>query len=66
MEPIGGYDELAPHAELIRLGSLAVRVISLDDLLKIKRRLGRPKDQDALPHLEAIKRMQQEPERGRD
>ncbi len=37
-----------------------VRVINLDDLITIKRYLGRPKDQASLVQLEAIKRLRRE------
>jgi hypothetical protein len=37
-----------------------VRVIGLDDLIRIKRHLSRPKDRESLLHLEAIKRLREE------
>lgn len=57
VEPIGGYDELAPRAEVIDLEGLSLRVLSLDDLIAIKRHIARPKDRAALVQLEAIQRL---------
>ncbi len=63
VEPIGSYDEMIKSAETYRVGELALRVISLDDLIRIKRYLGRPKDRESLMHLLAIKQIRQESER---
>ncbi len=60
VEPIGGYEELAEKAEVIRLGDMAVKVASLDDLIRIKQHLGRPKDRESLMHLMAIRRVREE------
>jgi len=57
VEPIGGYDELAARAEVMRVGEVDLKVASLDDLIRIKEHLGRPKDREALMHLLAIKRV---------
>ena len=42
------------------MGGLDFKVISLDDLITIKRHLGRPKDRESLAHLLAIKRIRGE------
>jgi predicted nucleotidyltransferase len=57
VEPLGGYDELDKHAETMRLGDTAVRVIGLDDLIRIREHLGRRKDRDSVLHLRAIRRL---------
>jgi len=57
VEPIGTYEDLLPHAGTITVGGRPVRVIGLDDLIRIRRYLGRPKDRESLLHLEAIKRL---------
>jgi len=57
LEPIGTYDDLLPHAETVFIGGHPTRVIGLDDLIRIKRSIGRPKDRESLLHLEAIKRL---------
>ena len=59
-EPIGTYEDLLPHAGTITVGGRLVRVIGLDDLIRIKRYLGRPKDRESLLHLEAIKRLREQ------
>jgi predicted nucleotidyltransferase len=60
VEPIGTYEDLLPHAGMITVGGRPVRVIGLDDLIRIKRYLGRPKDRESLLHLEAIKRLREQ------
>jgi hypothetical protein len=60
LEPIGTYEDLLPHAETMSLGGWPTRVIGLDDLIRIKRHLGRPKDRESLLQLEAIKRLREQ------
>jgi predicted nucleotidyltransferase len=60
LEPIGTYDDLLPHAETVSIGGHPTRVIALDDLIRIKRYIGRPKDRESLLHLEAIKRLREQ------
>src|SRR5207244_2582073 len=60
LEPIGTYEDLLPHADNISIGGHPTRVIGLDDLIRIKRYLGRPKDKESLLQLEAIKRLREQ------
>ena len=60
LEPVGAYEDVLPRSETVELAGRAVRVIGLDDLIRIKRYLGRPKDQAALLELEAIKRLREQ------
>jgi len=60
LEPIGTYDELLPHAEVMSIGGRPTHVIGLEDLIRIKRYLGRPKDRESLLQLEAIKRLREQ------
>jgi hypothetical protein len=60
VEPLGTYDELLPGCERIDVGDARLLVIGLDDLITIKRHLGRPKDQVMLLQLEALKRLRNE------
>jgi len=55
LEPVGGFDALIERAEVYELDDIQVPVIALDDLIRIKEHLGRPKDQEALAQLRAIK-----------
>jgi len=60
LEPIGTYEDLLPHAESVSIGGRPTRVIGLDDLIRIKRHIGRPKDRESLLQLEAIKRLREQ------
>lgn len=60
VEPIGGYEELAKNAETMSFGNITIKVASLDDLIRIKQHVNRPKDCEALMHLLAIKRVRDE------
>jgi len=57
LEPVGTYEDLLPGSEVLQIGGKTVRVIGLEDLIRIKRHLGRPKDRESLLQLEAIKRL---------
>ena len=50
-----GFDELAANAAEISLGSLRVSVASLDDLIRMKRAAGRPKDRAVMEDLGALR-----------
>lgn len=60
LEPIGTYDDVLAGSETLQIGGRTVRVIGLEDLIRIKRHLARPKDRESLLQLEAIKRLRQE------
>jgi hypothetical protein len=53
--PLGGYAELAERAQTVPLAGRPVQVIALDDLIAIKRALGRPKDILVATELEAVR-----------
>ncbi len=57
LEPVGAYEDLLPRAETLSIGGHSIRVIGLDDLIRIKQFLGRPKDRESLLQLQAIKRL---------
>ncbi len=59
LEPLGTYEDLLPHVETVSIGGRPTQVIGLDDLIRIKRYLGRPKDRESLLQLEAIKRLRE-------
>lgn len=50
-----GYEQLAVNATTVDLDGLSVRVAHVDDLIRMKRAAGRPKDLAALPHLQALR-----------
>lgn len=49
-----GYDELVANAEAMGIGVVAVRVAALQDLIRMKRAAGRPKDRVELEILGAL------------
>jgi hypothetical protein len=55
VEPLGDYDALIPHAEIYHSVDGDLVTISLDDLIRIKEHIGRPKDRESLLHLRAIR-----------
>jgi predicted nucleotidyltransferase len=57
VEPHGDFDALLPRAERYPLGDLQVLTISLDDLIRVKEHIRRPKDRDSLFQLKAIKQI---------
>jgi len=60
VEPVGDYHDLSKNAETYTLGDMELDVISLDDLIRIKRHLNRPKDRESLLHLIAIKEIREQ------
>lgn len=50
-----GFADLRRDARSISLGDITVLVASLDDVIRSTRAAGRPKDQAALPMLEALR-----------
>lgn len=50
----GGYDELCPGAQPIRVFGIDLLVASLPQLIRLKRAAGRPRDLEALAELEAL------------
>jgi hypothetical protein len=55
VEPLGGFEAVEGRAETMDLDGLPVRVIALDDLIRVKEHIKRPKDQAALYQLLAIR-----------
>ena len=51
-----GYEELLPHTLQSRIGDAAVRLLSIETILDIKRASPRPKDRAIVPLLEAVLR----------
>jgi predicted nucleotidyltransferase len=60
VEPLGGYDQLAPNAETYDLGDFTLRTISLEDLIRVKEHLRREKDRESLRQLLALRELLQQ------
>lgn len=55
-----GFDDLDAAAVALDLGGFVVRVASVDDLIRMKEKAGRSKDQFGLIHLRALRRRLEE------
>jgi hypothetical protein len=60
MTGIGGYDDVVARTEEMNIAGHGVKVLSLVDLIKTKRAVGRAKDLAVLPVLEATLQANQE------
>jgi predicted nucleotidyltransferase len=56
---VGRYDAVAANAVEMDLGGFSCRVIGLEDLIRCKRALGRPKDLNAAAQLDLVKKRTQ-------
>jgi hypothetical protein len=61
VQPIGDYDALRKNAATFAVASYELDAIGLDDLIRVKRFVNRPKDRDSLLQLKAIKQNRGEP-----
>lgn len=59
VEPIGDFDSVSSRGETHELATGAVRTISLDDLILVKRHVHRSKDSESLYQLLAIKKLRE-------
>ncbi len=50
----GGYEDLLPHTRRIRVFGTEIAVVTLPQLIRLKRAAGRTKDLVALAELEAL------------
>jgi predicted nucleotidyltransferase len=58
--PIGQYEDLLKHAESYPAYGTNLLTISLEDLLRVKQHINRPKDQESIYQLLAIQRLRKE------
>lgn len=56
LEPWGSYEELRRNAEDVPAFGVEIPLVSLADLIELKRALGRPKDLRAVVELEELRR----------
>jgi hypothetical protein len=59
IEPGGSYADLFDHSEVMRVGSMSVRVLDLQTLIEIKETIGRDKDRAVLAVLKRTLREKQ-------
>jgi predicted nucleotidyltransferase len=60
VEPLGDYESLIRDAETYTVSDMQLKVISLNDLIRVKEHIGRSKDHSSLVQLLAIKRLRAE------
>jgi hypothetical protein len=60
VEPIGSFEDVMKNAEEFEFGPWRLWVIGLDDLLRVKEFINRPKDLQSLYELRALKRLRDE------
>jgi predicted nucleotidyltransferase len=51
----GTYDDLLPRSHVIEVYGMRCRCLELDELIRVKRAVGRPKDFEAVAELEALR-----------
>jgi len=51
---LGGFEEVLKFSERLDLYDFSCNILSLEGLIKSKKRLGRPKDLKVIPELEAL------------
>lgn len=51
----GSYDDVVRHSHLVEVYGTTCLCIDLDELIRVKKAVGRPKDFDAIAELEAIR-----------
>jgi len=54
---LGDFDQVRQASELVEVGGVRMRVLSLNALIKAKKSMNRPRDREALLQLEAIKKL---------
>ena len=54
------FEEAYFRKEVLEIGGIKVSVVSLDDLIKMKKSSGRPRDMEDIHHLERIKDLRRE------
>jgi hypothetical protein len=54
---LGDFDKVRQSSELLEVGGITMRVLSLNALIKAKKAMNRPRDREALLQLEAIKKL---------
>jgi predicted nucleotidyltransferase len=60
VEPIGDYEAVSRNAITVSVAGMELKIIGLDDLIRIKQHIRRQKDQMALIQLLAIKKIRDE------
>jgi len=59
----GGYEQLLPHTIMLRIYGIGCRCLDLEQLIRVKRAAGRPRDLDAVAELEVLR--EESPDRKR-
>jgi hypothetical protein len=57
IEGVGDFEQLKNASVLIKVADIQIKVVNLDALIASKKALNRPRDQEAVRQLEAIKKL---------
>lgn len=57
VDGLGDFDQVRQSSELLEVGGITMRVLSLNALIKAKKAMNRPRDREALMQLEAIRKL---------
>jgi len=57
IDGIGDYEKVRKSSRIIQVGKIKMRALSLDALIKTKKKMNRPRDMDVVKELEAIKKL---------
>ena len=59
VDGLGKYQEAEQASEVVEIGSVAIRVLKLDSLIRTKKAMNRPRDRLALAELESIRKLRE-------
>ena len=57
IDGIGDYKKVRKSSRMIQVGKIKMRALSLNALIKSKKKMNRPRDMDVVKELEAIKKL---------
>lgn len=59
VEGLGKYEKVKESSVLVEVEGIQVRVLSIDDLIRAKKAMNRPRDREAILQLRAIKKLKE-------
>ena len=59
VEGLGNYEKVKESSVLVEVEGIQLRVLSIDDLIRAKKAMNRPRDREAILQLRAIKKLKE-------